>query len=149
MTEQQDITVKQLDLIHAELNEARGAHRTQKDITSELWKTYKEKESMFIELLETLGKTEYRSDVGRFYYTFPSYHKLEDKGTFFNYVTEKYGPEVLSGLTTVNSATLNSFCKSIVEEHESSVEVGLTDSDVIIPGINSSVTAAKGHLVKR
>lgn len=87
-----------------------------KDANAELDKC----EMELMDKLKSAGKSRYLVDnigavtcVSRLSFRVPK--DPEAKKTLFQHVEEKYGPEVLMGLLTINSMSLNSFFKEVAE----------------------------------
>lgn len=127
------ITVNQLELMAEEIARQRELVDKIKREKQAQDKILDELEMKFIEALRECGKEKYQSNVGTLYTSHRLSYRVpktpEAREAFFNYLKEK---GVYSDLITVNSQTLNSFCK---EQFELARQAGVEDFD--IPGLEA------------
>jgi hypothetical protein len=112
--------------------ELKREHDDVKRKADDIYKSLRNKQFIFIGILEALERTSYKSNHGTFSIIYKDSFKIEDKKKFFNWYAEEYGPDALLAFATVHSATLNAFANEFVEN---SGDIGME-----IPGLelNSS-----------
>lgn len=128
-TEQLDHLIKEMKRLDDEKDEAKKAH-------SEASEKYEAARDAVLSALKACGKSKYYVDgLGTAFIasrlSFQTPKEIEQKDAFFKWIAETHGDDVLKGMVTVNSQTLNGFCK---REFEAALERG--DADFKIPGIN-------------
>lgn len=131
----QSITLEQMDELVANLAAKRKAHAAAKAEATERYKELAEAENLLIGALKASGKKKYEMDgVGLVYIshkdTFPTPKTNEEKIALFNYIKQKYGPDVLMNMSGINHQTLNSWAKKEIE----------ADPLVKIPGLGLPTT---------
>ena len=114
------ITLEQMDALLKKYSEDRAAYEAKKKEASDLYKVVEASEKMLMNALRTANRGKYEVEgVGMAYivekeaYTVPKSN--EDKTLLFNYIKDKYGPEVLMTMVGINFQTLNSWANQEVE----------------------------------
>lgn len=125
-------TLAQMDTMIATLSQKRAEHKAAKAEADRILAEVEEAEKLVISALKSNGKTKYELEgVGLVYISFRDSFTTpktnEQKIALFNYIKSKHGPDVLMGLTSINSMTLNSWAKKEIE----------SDPTLQIPGLES------------
>lgn len=117
----QPVTTSDIDNIAQQYYEARKNYEAKKEESSLAFAKYEELELKLIAMLESVNKDDYSvKGLGKFKIS----HKLsvrvpdspESKDAFFKWVEDKYGKEGLNKYRTVNSNSLNSLYKAVLDE---------------------------------
>lgn len=117
----QPVTTSDIDNIAQQYYEARKDYEAKKEESSLAFAKYEELELKLIAMLESVNKDDYSvKGLGKFKIS----HKLsvrvpdspESKDAFFKWVEDKYGKEGLNKYRTVNSNSLNSLYKAVLDE---------------------------------
>lgn len=110
----EEVSTAQLDELAKLMNEQWNEVEKAKKAAEAVRETYDQTESRLLELLKKAGKTKYvveglgtLSISTKFMVRTPK--TPEEKQALFNFIRESKGPEVLMGLVSINSNTLNSF----------------------------------------
>jgi len=134
----EEIDISTLDNLVRHMKNLETEYEDAKKISTEKLRAYEEVEGQVLSLLQKAGKSKWNVDglgtayvINRFVVQTPKTN--EDKEKLFDYINSKYGRDVLTSKLSVNSATLNSFCK---EEREQAERDGQL---LIIPGISDPV----------
>lgn len=124
--------INDFELLVKSLVDQRAETARVKSLHSAEVKKEEDLELKILEVLKEEGKDSYKSEFGTVSISHRTSFKVpqspEDRVLFFNYLKDK---GVFDNLITVNSATLNSFCKV---ELEQAIEKGEA-LDFAIPGI--------------
>lgn len=128
-TEQLDDLIREMKRLDDEKDKAKQAH-------SEASEKYEAARDAVLSALKACGKSKYYVDgLGTAFIasrlSFQTPKEIEQKDAFFNWIASTFGDDTLKGMVTVNSQTLNAFCK---REFEAALERG--EADFKIPGIN-------------
>lgn len=118
----QSITLEQMDELINQLAAKREAHAKAKEVAAEIYKELTEAENKLIGALKASGRKKYELEgVGLAYIsfkdTFATPKTNQEKIALFNYIKEKYGPDSLMGMTSINHQTLNSWAKKEIEDN--------------------------------
>lgn len=112
--EKKEWKVSDLDKIVSELREAKDAIKDLKDEQKKWNDMAAGCEARLLEYFEETGKTQHVGVDAKVHVretmSFKTPKTRDDKEKFFNYLKEK-GEDIYWGLATVNSQTLNAFCK--------------------------------------
>jgi hypothetical protein len=115
------ITLQQLDEYVKKLVDLRADYEAKKKAASEANGKAEEMENFIMGILDELGRTSYDAEgIGKVTKVIQSVYKVP-KETFlkkelFDYIKEKYGPEVLMNMVSINHQTLNSWAKQELME---------------------------------
>jgi hypothetical protein len=119
-TPTQSITLEQMDSLVDTMAVLRTQYETAKRAATELHNQLEEAEQAVLNALAASGKKNYTVDgVGQVYtvtkeqYTTPKVN--DDKTKLFNYIKDKYGPDVLMTMVGINHQTLNSWANKETE----------------------------------
>lgn len=125
------ITIEQLEQMAAEIARQRECVEKIKKEKQAQDKILDELELKFIEALRECGKEKYQSEVGTLYTSHRLSYRVpktpEQRASFFEYLKQNGD---FDNLITVNSQTLNSYCK---EKFELAKQAGAEDFE--IPGL--------------
>ncbi len=115
------LTLAQMDQLVAQMKEARALYDDLKKQSSEAYKQLESIEDKVVAALKATGKSKYSVDgVGTVSWyvkeSFTTPKSNEDKVKLFNFISDKYGKETLLAMTSIHSATLNSFANKESEE---------------------------------
>lgn len=139
------ITLEELEKRHKEIFQKRADYEAAKAEASRIYTELKSMQEEFAEILEAHGRTKYQSENGTFSFKYEQNWSLsanpEEKQAFFEYLKEK---GLYDSMITVNSRTLNSFCK-----HEEEAALEHNDVDISIPGLNKSDPFIKVSMRKK
>lgn len=121
-----EITVQELEARQSEIFKQRDIYEEAKEKSNEEYHKLEAMKSEHAQILEALGKTEYRSSAGLFSYKYEENYKLdeENKHKLFEYFKTK---GIFNSMITVNHQKLNSWVK---EEINSFEEFGLYDAKI-------------------
>jgi hypothetical protein len=115
------ITLKQLDDLIAQLKQAREEYDEKKKLATEANNKCEALENTLMDILEKLGKTSYTAEgvakvtrVSKLVFRVPA--NGEQKKDLFKYISSKYGEDALLGLSTINHQTLNSWANRELAE---------------------------------
>lgn len=115
-----EITVGDLDCLVSKFLALRDDYEEKSKISKEASAALDAAEAELLDKLKEVGKTKYHVDgigsvskVSRISFKTPK--SPDDKKKLFAYIDEKYGPEVLMGMLSINSQSLNSFFKEASE----------------------------------
>lgn len=130
------VTTESLDQAVAKMRDLRQQYEAKKAEATEAHNLLEEAEQDLVNLLKAAGKSKYEAEgIGtasisvRYTYKVPS--DAAKKTELFNYIKEKYGPEVLMTMVGIHSQTLNSFAKKELE----------ADVTTTIPGLEAPTAA--------
>lgn len=132
----ESVSLEEMDNLIREMKKLEADYEEAKKVSTAKYKVYEEMEQKVLSIMQSAGKSKISVDgLGSAYilnrYVTPTPKTNGDKEAFFNYIESKYGRDVLLSKLSVNSNTLNSFCK---EERESAEREGrLLD----IPGLEA------------
>jgi pyruvate formate-lyase activating enzyme-like uncharacterized protein len=116
-------TLGQMDELVKDYVQYRRAYEDIKKLSSDAYKTFKDKELLVVKALDDSGKNQYKLEK---YGTFSLVSKetvktpktIESKVELFDYISDKYGTDALTGYLSIHSATLNSFYKEELKNAE-------------------------------
>lgn len=116
----QSVSVAHMDEMVRDLKKARVEYDEAKKLASEAYARLEKAETQVVNALKATGKSSYKvDDVGSVSWyvkeSFTTPKTNEDKTKLFNYIKDKYGPDVLMSMVTIHSATLNSFANKETE----------------------------------
>ena len=119
--EASSITLQQLDDYVKKLVELRADYEAKKKASSEANAKAEEMENFIMGLLDSLGRSSYDAEgIGKVTKVIQSVYKvpkeLGPKKDLFDYIKEKYGPDVLMNMVSINHQTLNSWAKQEIME---------------------------------
>lgn len=120
-TESNDpMTLEQMDQLVKQMKEARAKYEAAKKLSGDAYKELEDIENKVVASLKAAGKSKYNVDgIGTVSWyvkeSFTTPKVNEDKTRLFNYIKEKYGPDVLMSMVSIHSATLNSFANKETE----------------------------------
>jgi hypothetical protein len=124
-------SLEAMDALITELRAARDDYEDKKEASSKAHAIYKQLEDRVIKALQTNNRSKYEVEgiaavhiVSKESYTTPKTN--ESKMQLFEYIKQKYGQDALTGLTSINSQTLNAFANK-----ESDLGV------MVIPGLEA------------
>lgn len=116
-----DVNLREMDALVKDMRARREAYDEAKKHASELYKEFAEVEGKVLQALKAAGKKSYKAEgVGTFsivnkqVVTVPK--NLEDKRKVFEWITDKYGDDVLDSMRSINHMTLNSFYNEEVKK---------------------------------
>jgi len=108
------INVEDLDEMVRKLRALRDEYEAKKKLSSEAHDAYEQQEALVINTLQSLKKSKYElegvatvSISHRESYTTPK--TIDDKNKLFTYIKEKYGPDALMTMVSINSQSLNAW----------------------------------------
>jgi len=136
------ITVKDLERAIEIAFELKKQHAEEKAVASATYAALESQKQTVIGMLETLGKTSYKSDNGTFSYKEEYSYRvpkdLASRDLFFKHLRDK---GIFEEMITVNSRTLNSWAKleEIAAEKEGNI-------DYQVPGIEKSEPSMKASM---
>ena len=114
------VTTEQLDEAIAQMKLLRSQYEEKKRLAAEAHSLVEEAENRVIGLLKASNKSKYEAEgVGLAYivtketWTVPKAN--DKKQELFNYIKQKYGPDVLMAMVGINFETLNSWAKKELE----------------------------------
>lgn len=116
----QAVTLEQMDNLVQQLKQARITYDEAKKKSSEAYSLLEKIEGQVVAALKANGKSKYSVDgIGTVSWyvkeSFTTPKANDDKTRLFNYIKEKYGPDVLMSMVSIHSATLNSFANKETE----------------------------------
>lgn len=119
-TDESEVTLAQMDLLVTVLRELRTDYEQKKEASSEAHGKYKEQEAKVIGALRASKRRDYRVQgiglvVIREEEAYRTPKTNDEKTRLFNYIKDKYGPDVLMGMASINSQTLNSWANKEAE----------------------------------
>lgn len=137
-----DVTTKELDDAVASLKLAKQKYQDAKDLSDQAYATVKDAEAFLIALMEEARKEVYIAEgIGRVKVSYePSVttpKTKEQKEQFFDWIKSNMGDEAYWAYMTVNSNTLNSLYKTMLEDGKT------------IAGLEEPTTRTKLSLTKR
>lgn len=132
----QEITLEQLDTLAARIKEHRELYEAAKKASSEAHGRLEILENEMIALLKAAGRKSYPApgigNVGyreKEQYTVPK--DLDAKRALFNYISDKYGRDVLASMLSINHQTINSWANKETEAGEVQQIPGLDQPTMI------------------
>jgi len=116
----ESMTMEQMDILVQDLRAKRAQYEQAKEASKKIYADLEEAENKVLGALKAAGKRKYEVDgVGLVYTTvkdtFATPKSNEDKTKVFNYIKEKYGPDVLMSMVGINHQTLNSWAGKEIE----------------------------------
>jgi len=128
----EEISTKTLDIEISYMQELRKKYEATKEVASEASAEYETQKELVLELLERAKKTKYSVDglgtvnvLNKYMVKTPK--ELMEKRDFFAWIENRYGKDVLDGMVSINSQTLNSFVNEVKE----------ADAQIEIPGLGA------------
>lgn len=124
-------TLAQMDELGAKIQLARQEYELKKKASAEAHGVLEELQQMMIGLLKANGRTKYEVEgVGLMYFSEKESYTIPkdpaSKVALFNYISSKYGVDVLNGMISINHNTLNSWANEETKD-------GLT----VVPGLDA------------
>lgn len=130
------LTVEAMDELVRQLREAKTSYEQLQEKADELKAAYTKAKDQVMNALVQLKRDNYAVDGhGLAYisrkevYTTPKTN--EDKTALFNYIKNKYGPDTLMSLVSINSQTLTSWANKETETGEVQVIPGLNQPTMV------------------
>ncbi len=115
-----DVTTTELDALVKKFIDLRGDYEAKKKVASEASAVLDSAEAELLDLLKAANKTKYNVDglgsvtkVSKLSFKVPK--EPGSKAALFNYILDNYGADVLLGLQSINSISLNAFFKDATE----------------------------------
>jgi len=139
----EDVSVEQLDKAFSEYVEARNVYEEKNKASKEAYAKYQDLEFKFISILQHSGKTNWNvdglgkcSEYERKSYATPK--TTESKQEIAKYIQDNHGKDAFWDMFSINSATLNAFCKQEIENNPG----------VKIPGLGEPTAIKKLRLTR-
>ena len=117
---EQTVTLEQMDQLLVDLRQKRDRYDELKANATEAHGAYEAQMKLVIDTLNANKRNNYSVDgvgsvhiVHKEVYTTPKTN--EQKTSLFNFIKEKYGPDVLMSMVSINSQTLNSWANKEAE----------------------------------
>ncbi len=139
-TQSSTLTVEQMDQLVQDLRSTKTEYETAQEQADLVKARYSEAKDRVLKALVTLKRDNYSVDGhGPAYiyrkevYTTPKTN--QDKNALFTYIKEKYGPDALMSLVSINSQTLTSWANKETETGEVQAIPGL-DQPTMIETLN-------------
>lgn len=122
-TQPETLTVEAMDQMIQELRHAKESYEELQAKADEVKEVYTKQRSKIIDALTTLKRRDYSVDgAGHVYISQKEVYNTpktnQDKTALFNYIKEKYGPDALMSLVSINSQTLTSWANKETETGE-------------------------------
>ena len=142
-----EITVEQLDGMVANYKAKRDIYEAAKKVSTGHYHELETAETSLQAALKAMGKKSYKVDgIGTFtrvmkeVITTPK--TLEAKRSLFGWIGEKYGPDVLDDMVSINHAKLNSFYRQEAEKEKENPAFAIPGLDA--PTAVENVSFRKG-----
>ena len=117
--DQDTVTVEQFDKAIEELYELKKVCDEKKALSEAANKEYAKKEAEITKLLEVSNRDSYSAKHGTVRLSMRASYKTpklrEDKEKLFDWIKNNYDEDTMWAYITINSQTLNSFCKKEIE----------------------------------
>lgn len=142
------ITVEKLDELIREMKRLDDEKDAQKEVLAGHTARYEDARSAVLSALKSVGKSKYYVDgLGTAFvatrYSFKTPKETSEKAALYDYITATHGEDVLGAMVSINSMTLNAFCK---KELEAALDKG--DADFLIPGVGAPTAEEKVNFRK-
>lgn len=139
----ENITVEQLDEMVVAMRKIDDEYKEKKDELEEISERYETARAGLLSALKAVKKTKYHVDgLGTAFietrYSFRTPKEVADKEALYEYIKHEHGEDVLANMISINSQTLNGFCK---KEIEIALEAGVADFE--IPGVGQPTAEEK------
>lgn len=140
--------LKAMDAIVQEYKAKRDEYDDEKKKLSKLWEEVDKLQMKAVAALKAAGKSKWQVDglgtfsiVTKYQITTPK--TIEEKVELFDYIEKKYGKEVLEGMLSIHSGTLNSFYNQEFENSDSDEKLTFS-----LPGVGAPTAREEARFTK-